>query len=299
MRSIGNLPDEAQARVFSDFLIANGIRNQVEPDADATWVVWILDEDQIATAQARIEQFRAHPDAAEFRHARSAAAKVREAAAQDQASYRRRLRTSQNLFPQLGGYGVGPLTFVLILLCVAVAIYSRLGHNIPALQPLLLADPQNANGTFLPEVRAGQLWRLITPIFIHFGWLHLIFNMLWFYQLGSMIEARQGSLQFALLVLGTGAAPMIAQYLASGPGLVGGMSGVIYGLAGYIWMRGKHDRASGLHLDSQTIQWLLIWLVLCFTGLLGNVANMAHLAGLVIGVVWGRVSAYLATGRPR
>ena len=299
MRSIGNLPDETQARVFGDYLIAQGIRNQVEPDVGADWAVWIMDEDHISTAQAQLEHFRANPAAPEFRNARSAAAKVRETAAQDQANYQRRLRTSQNLFPKLGGYGVGPLTLGLIILCIAVAVYSKLGNNIESLQPLLLADPQNANGTFLPEVRAGQWWRLISPIFIHFGPLHLIFNMLWFYQLGCLIEARQGALKLALLVLVTGAGPMIAQYLASGPGLVGGMSGVIYGLAGYIWMRGKYDRASGLYLDRLTIQWLLIWLVLCFTGMLGHVANMAHLAGLIIGVIWGRVSALLATGNPK
>ena len=285
--------------MFGDYLIAQGVRNQVEPDTGAAWAVWIMDEDQVATAQAQLEHFRANPEATEFRNARSAAAKAREAAAQDLAKYQRRLRTSQNLFPKLCGYGVGPLTLGLIILCIAVAVYSKLGNNIGALQPLLLADPQNANGTFLPEVRAGQWWRLITPIFIHFGPLHLIFNLLWFYQLGCLIEARQGGVKLALLVLVTGAGPMIAQYLATGPGLVGGMSGVIYGLAGYIWMRGKYDRASGLYLDRLTIQWLLIWLVLCFTGMLGHVANMAHLAGLIIGVVWGRLSALLATGNPK
>ena len=84
----------------------------------------------------------------------------------------------------------------------------------------------------------------------------------------------------------------------SGPGYVGGMSGVVYGLAGYVWLRGKYDRASGLYLDAQSVQWLLIWLVVCYTGLLGRVANTAHLTGLIIGVVWGRVSAYFAVRRP-
>ena len=76
------------------------------------------------------------------------------------------------------------------------------------------------------------------------------------------------------------------------------MSGVVYALAGYIWMRGRHDHASGLYLDRRSIEWLLIWLVLCFTGLLGPVANAAHLGGLVAGVVWGRVSAWFTSRRP-
>ena len=76
------------------------------------------------------------------------------------------------------------------------------------------------------------------------------------------------------------------------------MSGVVYGLAGYVWLRGKYDRASGLYLDARSIEWLLIWLVICYTGVVGRVANTAHLVGLVIGVIWGSVSAYFASRRP-
>jgi GlpG protein len=298
MRPIGNLPDEAQARRFGDYLVVQGIRNEIEADVGGGWAVWILDDDQITAAIAGLEGFRANPDAEEFRKARSVAAKVREAEAQDMTEYRRRVRTRKSLFPSFGGYGIGPLTCGLVLFCVVVAVFSKLGYNREALQSLLLADPTNANGTFLPEVREGQYWRLITPIFIHFGPVHLIFNMIWFFQLGCMIEARRGTLQFALMVIATGVLPMVAQYRVSGPGYVGGMSGVVYGLAGYVWMRGKYDPASGVFLDRQSIQWLLIWLVICYLGVVGRVANTAHLAGLIIGVVWGRVSAYFASRRP-
>jgi len=298
MRSIGNLSDEAQARRFADYLVAQGIRNEVEPETGAAWSVWIKDEDQVAAAQSALARFHANPDAEEFRKAQRDAAKARNAEAQDLEEYRRRLRSRRSLFPKFGGYGVGPLTFGLIFLCIAVAVYSKLGYNHESLKSLLLADPENANGTILPEVRAGEYWRLITPILIHFGPLHLIFNMIWLFQLGCMIEARRGTLQLALLVAVTGIVPMLAQYRVSGPGYVGGMSGVIYGLAGYIWMRGKYDLASGLSLDRQTIQWLLIWLVICFSGFIGHIANTAHVVGLVIGVIWGRVSAHFASHRP-
>ena len=68
--------------------------------------------------------------------------------------------------------------------------------------------------TALPEIRHGQLWRLITPIFIHFGPLHIFFNMLWLRDLGSMIEGRQSSWRLALLVL------VIAAVLQPGPVLL-------------------------------------------------------------------------------
>ena len=99
----------------------------------------------------------------------------------------------------------------------------------------------------------------------------------------------------------TGAVPMLAQYgmnLLTGPGYVGGMSGVVYGLAGFAWMRGRNDPASGVGLERQSWTIMLIWLVLCMTGFLGRIANTAHVVGLIIGVIWGWVSAYHARRRP-
>lgn len=298
MRQIGQLSDEKNARLFGEHLVAHQIRNEIEKEGDA-WVVWINDEEQVADARARWERFQANPAAPEFRSARSGAAAVRAAEEHDLAAYRRRLRTRGSLFPTFGGYGVGPLTFGLIFLCVAFAVYSRLGYDLEVVKRFVMADPENANGTFLPEVRAGQYWRLFSPAIIHFGPLHLVFNLMWLYQLGSLIEARLGTLTLALLVAVTATIPIMAEYVFRNPGYVGGMSGVVYGLAGYVWMRGKHDPGSGVHLDRTSVQWLLIWLVVCFTGAVGRVANLAHLAGLIIGIVWGWVAAYSAAGRSR
>ncbi len=277
--------------------MASRVRNEIERE-DGAWAVWILDEEQVADAQARLTRFQENSDAPEFVAAGAQAAKARAAEARELADYHKRVRTGRSLFPKLGGYGVGPLTFGLIFVCIVVAVYSKLGADSEFLRKLLLADPKLANGTFLPEVRAGEFWRLFSPAFIHFGLLHVLFNLMWLYQLGCMIEARQGTLTLALLVAATDVGPMISQYLWSGPGYVGGMSGVVYGLAGYVWLRGKYDRASGLHLDRQNVQWLLLWLVVCFTGAVGNVANAAHVAGLGIGMVWGGLSAFFAARKP-
>lgn len=294
MRQIGNLPDEKQARLFGDHLVAKRIRNDVEAEG-GVWIIWIKDEDHVAAAQAALERFRANPDAVEFRAARSGAAEVRAAEAQDLANYRRRVRTRGSIFPKFGGFGIGPLTFGLIFLCIAFALYSKLGYDRDVVRRFVLADPENANGTFLPEVRAGQYYRLLSPAFIHFGPLHLVFNLIWLFQLGSMIEARRGTLTFALLVLVTAIGPFVAQYVFGRPGYVGGMSGVVYGLAGYVWMLGKYDHTSGVYLDRTSVIWMLLWLVVCFSGAVGRVANVAHVAGLIIGMVWGRVAAYWAS----
>jgi GlpG protein len=297
MRVIGQLSNETHAREFSDHLVVNRIRNKIEAD-EGVWMVWINDEEQVAEAKTRLERFRADPNALEFQSARIQAARIKAAEAEDLANYRQRLRSRRSVFPKFGGYGVGVLTYGLIVLCGLVALLSELGNNLEFVRKLILADPERADGTFLPEVCAGEYWRLLSPILVHFGPIHLIFNLMWLYQLGCLIEARRGVATLAALVIVTGAAPMVAQYLITGPGYVGGMSGVIYGLAGFAWLRGKKDPGSGVGLDPQSWIIMMIWLVLCFTGAMGRIANTAHLAGLAVGLVWGWVSAYYARRRP-
>lgn len=298
MRHIGHLPDQGQGRSFGDFLVAKGIRNEIEAEADGSSLIWIVEDDQLAEAQVWLEKFRANPVGAEFRNAATLAAKTRKTEAEEQAQYQRRVRSRKSLFVKFGGYGVGVLTYALIGICVVVAFYSKFGSNEDWVRQLFISDPGKTANGFLPDVlQHGEFWRLLTPVFLHFGWLHLLFNMMWLFQLGCMIEARQGPLHLLLLVVVTGVFSNLAQYLIGGPQF-GGMSGVVYALAGYVWMRGKHDRASGLFLDQQSVTILLVWLVVCFTGFVGSVANFAHLAGLVSGMAIGRVSAYLAMRKP-
>ena len=298
MRHIGHLQNQAQGRIFGDFLVAKGIRNEIETEADGSSLIWIMEDDQLAEARAWLEKFRANPGGAEFRDATALAARTRKAEAEDLAQYQRRVRSRKSLFVKFGGYGVGILTYVLIGICVTVAFYSKLGSNEDFVRQLYISDPGQTASGFLPDVfHHGEFWRLLTPAFLHFGWLHIIFNMIWLYQLGCMIEARQSSLRLLLLVVVTGVFSNLAQCLVAGPQF-GGMSGVVYALAGYVWMQGKYDRASGLGLDQQSVTILLVWLVVCFTGAVGPVANYAHLGGLVSGMAIGRVAAYLAMRRP-
>lgn len=303
MRHIGSLPGEAQARLFADFLHTRGIRSEVEAESERSWAVWIRDEDHIAEAQSALTRFQANPNAPEFQNATKEAANARKAEAEDLAKYRQRIRTRRSLFPKMGGYGMGWLTFTLMLVCFYVAVNSKLGKNDEWLSKWYISDPENLSRQVLPEVFHGEVWRLFTPIFIHFGLLHLVFNMIWFYQLGSMIEARQSSLFLLGFIALSALLSNLAQYFFDvhfwgGPVRSGGMSGVLYALAGYIWIRGKYNRASGLYLDPQSVTILLIWLVVCFTGVIGSVGNAAHLSGLIVGMAWGRIAAYFAVRRP-
>ena len=133
---------------------------------------------------------------------------------------------------------------------------------------------------------------------IHFGPVHLIFNLMWLFQFGSMIEGLQGRGRFLALVVVVAVLSNLAQYAMKSP-FFGGMSGVNYGLFGYVWLRGRTDPASGLFIDRQNTILMLIWLVVCMTGYLGPVAHWAHGVGFVVGAAWGWASGKLAQRNPR
>ena len=64
----------------------------------------------------------------------------------------------------------------------------------------------------------GHYWRLVTPIFLHFGVLHLVFNALWLGLLGSKIERAAGSVQALLLIITIAMVSNVGQYLWTGSG---------------------------------------------------------------------------------
>lgn len=141
-------------------------------------------------------------------------------------------------------------------------------------------------------IESGEWWRLITPTFLHFGLVHVIFNCLWMWELGRQVEwlIGPGAYFFILLSLSVGA--NVGQYISGGPGIFGGLSGVVYGLLGYIWVRNIRRPHPVLKLLPGIIPIMLGLLVLGLLGVIdklipGQVANGAHISGLLIGMFFG------------
>jgi GlpG protein len=296
MRTVGHLQSEAHARRLGDYLLVHGIENLVEFDNDAGWAVWIVDEDKLEVASDFFREFSAGPEDARFRGQSKAAAEVRDRKEKEEGAYRKRIRERRHLFRPLTSYQFGLITFAMIVASVLVFFLTGFGYQSEKMMFLRITDYE-IDGSMvswlpgLPEVRRGELWRLVTPIFIHFGPLHLIFNLLWLKDLGSMLEERQGKLFFAVFVLAVAAASNVAQFYVGRSPLFGGMSGVVYGLMGFIWLRGKFDPGSGLFLHPTIVTMMIVWFVLGYTGILGPIANTAHAAGLVLGLAWGYLSS--------
>ena len=185
-----------------------------------------------------------------------------------------------------------PITLMVLISTLLVALFSQLGSQLEAVAwfsffPLVL-DTQAYLVTGFDHLWL-QPWRLISPMLLHFGWLHLVFNVLWWLDLGRRIEC-QSRLLLVVLLLFTSVAANVAQawQVAS---LFGGLSGVIYGLLGYIWVMDRYNPVR-YHLPQNILIFMLLWLLLGISGLFpvlgfGDMANMAHIGGLVAGVAWG------------
>jgi len=295
MRIIGHLPSEETANRFSDFLYTKGISNLVELDTEK-WAVWIHSEDELEKAKEFFKSFLGNPnDPAFLRQARRAAAMraLEEAEAADQETSRPVQLDRRHLVDATRAPGLGRLTLTLVLFCIGVALLSKLGETPEAVSPLFISE---VGGRHLPEVRSGQVWRLVTPIFLHFGVAHLIFNMLALVHLGGLIEGRLGMFRLGLMLLVLAVFSNVAQYFYGGAAF-GGMSGVVFGLAGYAWIKGRYDPESGLYLHPQSMMMLMIWFCLCLFGVLGRIANVAHAVGLGGGLLWGYVSCVWAQRR--
>jgi GlpG protein len=137
----------------------------------------------------------------------------------------------------------------------------------------------------------GQVWRLITPAFIHFGWMHIAFNMLWTLDFGRCIERTQGSRRLILLFLCFALLSNVAQAVLADQ-LFGGMSGVIYGFLGYCFIYNKRNPGALPCVPPALFGFMVGWLLLCMSGIVtllgfGNIANAAHVAGLLAGLLAG------------
>lgn len=298
MRALATFSSEREPSVLSDYLLIHGIASQLRVGKDG-WVLWIRNEDQIDRAKQLLEEFQADPNHTRYGAATRDARLLRRKEEAENRAATKRIVDLRTQGPWVLPVRSTPVCWVLIVLSVFVSFQTGLGKRDASMQFWAMSSYRVDGGSVLypiamRDITSGQVWRLITPIFLHFGLLHLVFNMSWMLDLGRLVEARRGSWRFGLLVLIGAVISNVAQYQISGP-TFGGMSGVISALFGYVWMRGRWDESLSWTLSPNTVLFFLGWLALCLTGLVGPVANAAHFVGLGVGMFLGTMAQY----RPR
>jgi membrane associated rhomboid family serine protease len=138
------------------------------------------------------------------------------------------------------------------------------------------------------EIRRGQLWRLVTSVCPHSNFLHLAFNLYWLWIMGRTVERIYGHLRTAalLILFAVGSGSLEFAFAQGGIGL----SGVVYGLFGLLYVLSRHDQRFRNAIDKRTetlfIAWFFICIFLTATHTF-NVGNIAHGAGALLGFLLG------------
>jgi GlpG protein len=279
------IPSDINLAAFSRFLSSRGIRHRITEEG-LNQVVWVPGEAELGVVQSAYSQYT------------SGELELDEAPAQQiQMQVLPRLLSAAKRFP-----------LTLSLIAINVLLFPAgmgLGENAMdgLFGKLIFLAVEEVNGeqyftSMSYTIEHGQWWRFLTPMFIHFSWLHIVFNLLWVWEIGRRIEFVNGSRGLLIAVVVSSLVANITQYLMSGPSLFGGMSGVVFGLLGHslVWSRLVPSKNMGV--SKGIYIFMLAYLAIGFTGVidilgLGSLANGAHLGGLIGGVITGGLAGLL------
>jgi GlpG protein len=189
--------------------------------------------------------------------------------------------------------------FYIIATAIFLTLFTNFGNH-GSLESFLFIKPSfgsiysSLEHTYLIK---NEWWRLITPTFLHFSITHLAFNSLWIYILGSKIERMDGRALFVMVFVLTSVLSNAGQLLWSQQYMFGGLSGAVYGLLGYCFILELDKKKSRYNLPEALYLFMFIWLLVGFTGILnifgfGNIANTAHLVGMIAGFIIGLIAKY-------
>jgi GlpG protein len=200
-----------------------------------------------------------------------------------------------------------PVTAGILVITFIVAAITLLGDRYEAVRWLTFLDFHLYERyiEYYPmsySMEQNQWWRFISPMFLHFGVLHLAMNSLWFWELGRRIEFRQKGVMLLILTLLFSLTANLVQYWWSGPALFGGLSGVLYGLLGHCWLFQMLAPTPAYRMPKGVVVMMLAWLAICLTGVIdilgfGAIANGAHVGGLMAGCATGILGGLMSRMR--
>jgi rhomboid protease GluP len=197
-----------------------------------------------------------------------------------------------------------PITYALLAANVGIFVLMEMvsgGSDDPA---TLIAFGAKTNGL----LQSGEWFRLITPIFIHAGFLHLLLNSYALWVVGSQVEKLYGSARFLLIYLLSGVGGVIGSYFGhifvpkpfDAPSV--GASGAIFGLFGVlavfgIWYRREMPPAIRRAMTAGVLPVIAVNLFIGFS--IPFIDNSAHIGGLLTGAALTLIIPYIAPGRER
>lgn len=308
MRYLGQIEGRKHAEAFVAYLLTKDISTHIEGvqhDQDQ-WEIWVREEDRMRDALAEFEQFRGDSNNQKYGAAIAEATKIlKQRHETKQAAAKNIHRVTPRPNQLLSGGSPPPLTMTLLIICIAASIIHNFGKPGPTNRLGKTIDEQLS---FVEErayrtsredpaasLKKGEIWRAITPIFLHGDPIHLAMNMMMLFTLGRLTERLEGTPKFALLVLLLAILPNLLQglspaWMTGSPRFVG-ISGVLYGLFGFLWVKSALRPEVGFRIPSQMVVLLVALMFFGFSGTIPHMANLCHLGGFLLGMMFGWVAS--------
>jgi GlpG protein len=289
-------------------LLTHNISTQIEA-LDGTseavpgdsWEIWVRDEDRLELARAELQSFRQNPHDTKYQESVTKAKRILEEQVKKRQQAARNVKRIESTRrpTALGATGpTPPLTITLLVLCIAISLISSFGTPQPTnewgreiveqLSFVSLKDYMESDNDPAASIKQGEIWRAITPIFLHLSPIHLAMNMFVLYSFGKLVERWIGTPRFALFVLLLSIGPNLLQGLSPewmrGSPMFGGISGVLYGLFGYVWIRSTLNPNLGISIPMPIVVIFVGMIVVGLSGVVNwHYADLCHLGGLLIG----------------
>lgn len=164
--------------------------------------------------------------------------------------------------------------FIMFIVCCVVDGFSN------ALLGVSTATALELGANYGPLVKAGEVWRLISYMFLHGSIIHLLINMYSLFILGFQAETFIGRWKYLIVYLVSGICGGLISAVMGGVSVVSvGASGAIFGLAGSLVYFGYHYRTYlGSALKHQIIPVIMFNLILGF--MISGIDNWCHIGGL-------------------
>jgi len=268
MKQLLVINDARLAQSLADYLSSRGMHCELT-QSEVGITVWLADESRSSEAEPEVKRFLKEPY-----HPRYAEASWQSGTPNSRIDYSAGHHSLTAHFLMQAG----PVTLLVMALCTCLFVLQLIGLNLYA----SLSFHQD-----ISQLSGWQIWRFITPAFLHFSALHLIFNLMWWWYLAGLVERQLGTSKLLTLLLVGAVIPNLLEFLLSGPDF-GGLSAVVNALVGYCWIVGRMKPDGEVKLQDGIFIFMVVWLAIGFSGLLGNnLANAAHLSGLAIGLLHG------------
>lgn len=311
MRLLATIEGKEKAEAIAAYLLVKSISTHVEVgETDGVWEIWTRNEDRVDEAKFEMAQFLDDPSAPKYVDAISEAQKILRQQKVNSKAAAKNIRSGKSIFRNVPGSdlvsgGIPPITMTLIILSIIVSFttefmkpQARNKFGTISYNALTFVRESDYAATKDPRasLNKGELWRAVTPIFLHGFTFHLLFNILALAQLGRIVERIEGSVRYAWMVLLMAVFSNLLQGLLPeslmGYHRFGGLSGVVYGVFAFLWIKSILRPEMGIILSNTSVAIMLGWLMLGFTNSVGPIANLAHLGGLISGIILAVIISY-------